>query len=140
MINALRNVSAYEGSPPDEGGDRTISGGPLYAPDDLAALAGEDQVTFWSAGAIRDAAKWSLAVPDVAHLVERAVRQGRYRGSEWCIQKPNGPWAACDAYTVTVDEWVEATRRSMPVPYYLKFCIAKTGGVLLLVSNHPEGT
>ncbi len=140
MISKLRNVSAYKGSPPEEGGDRRIAGGRLYAPDDLAALAGEGQVTLWSAGAIRDAAKWSLDVADVARLIECAVRQGRYRGSEWCIQKPNGPWAACDAYTVTVEEWLETARRNMPVTYYLKFCIAKTGCLLLLVSNHPEGT
>lgn len=140
MINRLRNVSAYEGTPPEEDGDRRITGGPLYCLEAVTALAGKDQVTLWSAGAIRDAEKWSLDVSDVARLIECAVRQGRYRGSEWCIQKPKGPWAACDVYTVTVDEWVEAARRNMPVPYYLKFCIAKTGSVLLLVSNHPEGT
>lgn len=140
MINALSNVSAYEGSPPEEGGDRKITGGPLYAVEDLMALASEDQVTLWSAGAIRDAEKWSLDVSDVSRLIECAVRKGRYGRSEWCIQKPNGPWAACDAYAVTVEEWVETARRNMPVTYYLKFCIAKTGSVLLLVSNHPEGT
>ena len=79
MINKLRNVSAYEGTPPAEGGDRRIAGGPLYCLEAVTALAGKDQVALWSAGAIRDAEKWSLDVSDVARLIECAVRQGRYR-------------------------------------------------------------
>jgi len=50
--------------------------GPLYAPDNLLALASEEKVTLWSQGAIRDAEKWSLDVSDVASLIGRALRQG----------------------------------------------------------------
>ena len=139
MISNRPDVSAYQGTPPAEGDDRTIPGGPLYALGEVQALARSERLAFWSAGAIRDAEKWELDTADAARLVERAVQQGRYQGAQWCIQKPNGPWAACDAYTITVEEWVEAAHRSMPTTYYLKFCIARTGEMLLLVSNHPEG-
>lgn len=140
MISSRLNVSAYDGMPPEDADDRTIAEGPLYAPDDIVALTSEEKVVLWSAGAIRDAEKWSLDVSDVVSLIEHAIRQGRYRGSEWCLQKPRGPWAACDAWIVTVDEWIEAAGRSLPTTNYLKFCIAKTGSMLLSVSNHPEGT
>ncbi|WP_440995029.1 hypothetical protein [Arhodomonas sp. SL1] len=140
MINGPVNVSAYEGTPPDEDEDRSIVGGPLYDAKAVLALTRADELAFWSRGAIRDAQKWSLEVSDVCRLVELAIRQGSYLGAQWCVQKPNGPWAACDTYKVTREEWLEAVRGTMPVTYYLKFCVAKTGTVLFSVSNHPEGT
>lgn len=76
MISLRLNVSAYQGEPPEDDGDRTIAEGPLYAPDDMVALASEEKVALWSQGAIRDAEKWSLDVSDVASLIGRALRQG----------------------------------------------------------------
>lgn len=140
MISKTANVSAYEGTPPDDDEDRSIPGGPLYDTEAVLALTTKDELDFWSKGAIGDAEKWSLDVSDVCRLVELAIRQGSYLGAQWCVQKPNGPWAACDAYKVTREEWLEAVQGTRPVTYYLKFCIAKTGTVLFSVSNHPEGT
>jgi len=76
MISLRLNVSAYQGEPPEDDGDRMIAEGPLYAPDNLLALASEEKVALWSAGAIRDAEKWSLDASDVASLIARALRQG----------------------------------------------------------------
>ena len=140
MINSCANVSAYSDIPPADNGDRAITEGPLYKPDDLVALANEEKITLWSRGAIRDAEKWELDTANVAFLVKQAIWHGQYLGSEWCEQKPKGPWAACDAWIVTIHEWIEPAGKSMSITYYLKFCIAKTGSMLLMVSNHPEGT
>lgn len=140
MISPKPNVSAFDGFPPTATEDRAIQGGPLYPPDTVVALAREEALAFWSRGAIRDAEKWGLDVPSACQLVVMAVRHGHYLGAQWCIQGPRGPWAACDAYKVTNHEWIEHAHRHIPVTYYLKFCIAKTGAMLLSVSNHPEGT
>lgn len=140
MISGNWNVSAYDESPPAESDDRKIADGPLYEPDAVVALASEDNLAFWSRGAIQDAEKWELNVSDACRLIELAVEQGQYLGAEWCLQKPGGPWAACDAYKTTLAEWVETAQQYMAITYYLKFCISKKGTVLLSVSNHPEGT
>jgi hypothetical protein len=84
-------VSVFDGAPPGEGGDRAIRGGPLYAADAVRSLANEDKLAFWNGGAVRDAEKWSLDVPDACRLVEMAIRQGCYLGAQWCMQKPDGP-------------------------------------------------
>lgn len=46
----------------------------------------------------------------------------------------------CDAYKVTRKEWIENAGKYIPMTYYLKFAISKTGHILLMASNHPEGT
>jgi hypothetical protein len=72
--------------------------------------------------------------------IKVALNKGFYTGSEWCKAQPTGPWAACDAYTLSRDEWIEATHSYMHIDYYLKFAISKTGTLLLSASNHPQGT
>ncbi|PLY15334.1 MAG: hypothetical protein C0631_07640 [Sedimenticola sp.] len=69
--------------------------------------------------------------------MEIAVQSGRFRGAEWCVQHPNGPWAACDAYSFVRREWLAHAHREMSMEYYIKFAIAKTGKLLLVVSCHP---
>ncbi|PYF99755.1 hypothetical protein D893_02568 [Thioalkalivibrio sp. ALE21] len=139
MITGERNVSAYEGSPPVDENDRKIADGPLYDRAQVIALVRRKALSLWTRGAAEDAAKWMIDVPDVCRLVEQAVTQGRYIGSEWCIQKPGGPWVASDAYAVTVSEWNAHAQRELDTTWYLKFSISCTGNVLLSVSNHPEG-
>ncbi|NKC13647.1 MAG: hypothetical protein GKR94_16095 [Gammaproteobacteria bacterium] len=68
--------------------------------------------------------------------MEIALRSGRFRGSEWCKHSPNGPWAACDAYSLARRERMPYGRTQMDVEYYVKFAVAKTGK-LLIVSCHP---
>lgn len=103
------------------------------------ALAEEGKLMFWTRGASRDAQKWKLDDQDCVELVVQALKTGQFLDSEWCQQQPQGPWAMCDAYKVTRYEWIEHAGRKMPVSYYLKFAINKTGQLLLMASNHPEG-
>ncbi|MCZ2098445.1 MAG: hypothetical protein LC121_19720 [Anaerolineae bacterium] len=105
----------------------------------MLSLAAAGQLLLWSSGAIRDAQKWSFELDDLCRLVSLAVQRGRYLRSEWCEQRPNGPWAACDAYRVTRFEWNEAAHKDFELAYYMKFAISKTGQMLLSASNHPEG-
>lgn len=141
MVNTCI-VSRYGESLPKGGRfGRKIAGGPLYPADEVLELIGGDGsevIRAWARKCGEDLQKWSLDADDVRELLEVALRSGRFIGSEWCVQRPNGPWAACDAYSLVRREWVAAARREMDLEYYLKFAIARTGAVLLLVSCHPS--
>jgi hypothetical protein len=63
---------------------------------------------------------------------------GSFRGSEWCTSKPEGPLAACDAYAVQRAEWSQYAYKELQCRYYVKFCIGKTGKILLVASCHLE--
>jgi len=134
-------VSRFTGDLPlDEGACRKIAGGPLYPADEVLALlteSGAQAVRAWTNKCQRDMQKWSLDTDDLCELMEIAVRLGRFHGAEWCVQRPNGPWAACDAYSLVRREWIVYAHREMDLEYYIKFAIAKRGKLLLLVSCHP---
>jgi len=143
MINNPINVSMIRGLKIPVGDlvdARKIPGGPLYSRDTIAQIAGNQRLQFWSNGAIEDQRKWMLTVDYVCWLVQEALCHGRFIGSEWCEAKPGGPWAACDAFVVTVSEWIEAAHKDQRTTYYLKIAISCTGQMLLSASNHPEGT
>jgi len=134
-------VSRFTGDLPlGEGESRKIPGGPLYpAGEVLALLAGSgiQAVRAWTRKCAEDLQKWELDADDLRELIETALRSGRFRGAEWCVQQPNGPWAACDAYVVVRPEWVQYAHREMDIEYYIKFAMSRTGTVLLVVSCHP---
>ena len=143
MINNRVNISQYQGKlPTDEelNANRNISDSPIYSASDVLRLAQGTNLHFWSKGAISDSLKWKLDAEDTASLVQLAATSGSFKCAEWCQQQPNGPSAACDAYTVTRLEWNEAAHKTYSTTYYLKLAISKTGTVLLMASNHPEGT
>lgn len=133
-------VSRFGGDLPlDDGACRKIAGGPLYAVDEVLALLAESNaqaVRVWTRKCQSDMQKLSLDIDDVRALVTIAVRSGRFLGAQWCIQHPNGPWAACDAYSLIRSEWIDPAQKEMAMEYYLKFAIAKTGKLLLVVSCH----
>ena len=140
MVSVRQNLSAFPQPPPaDEVVDRKIDGGPLYAAADVRVLLarGENAITAWTRKCVVDLEKLALDLSDALVLIEDALDQGRYHSSEWCAQKPNGPWAACDAYVLRRSEWISAAHKEMQVEYYIKFAIGKTGKLLLLVSCHP---
>jgi hypothetical protein len=58
-----------------------------------------------------------------------------YRDSEWC-DNGKGAWAACDAYTLRHDEYVETAGRTFRMEYFFKFALSKTGKLVLMVSCH----
>jgi hypothetical protein len=124
-------VSRYTSDLPlGKGANRKIAGGPLYPAGEILALlksAQERAVTLWTRKCKSDAQKYGLDLQDLSVLLEEAVRHGRFKGSEWCEQRPSGPWAACDAYQLFRNEWIENARKSMRMEYYLKFAMARTG-------------
>lgn len=137
-----RIVSRFQGTLPTGGSEaaRKIPGGPLYPPDDVLGMLhreGNSVIHAWTKKCVQDMQKWSLDTDDLVELLEIALNSGCFIGSEWCQQEPNGPWAACDAYSLMRQEWISAARREMDCEYYIKFAIGKTGRVLLLVSCHP---
>ncbi len=133
-------VSQYSKGPvPAKDSCRSISGGPLYDVDSvLAVLASTDtqSLQIWTKKGLRDFRVLNLGEQDLRELLKLAVNRGRFVGSEWCAQHENGPWAACDAYSVTRREWITNARKEMDIEYYVKFSLSKSGGVLLLVSCH----
>jgi len=134
-------VSEFVGDPPvAEGACRKIAGGPLYSAAKVLALlakSGPQGIRAWTDKCIKDIQKWSMDTEDLCDLIAAAVRAGRFRGAEWCVQRPNGPWAACDAYSIVRREWIRHAGKELNVEYYIKFAIAKTGQLLLVVSCHP---
>jgi hypothetical protein len=138
-----RIVSRFTDSPPtDEKACRKILGGRLYPAEEVLGVlanAGGQAVSAWTEKCTKDLQKWAIDADDLCELISMAVQTGRFHGAEWCVQKPDGPWAACDAYSLTRREYVTNAHRDMNFEYYVKFAIAKTGKLLLVVSCHmPE--
>lgn len=139
MVNT-RILSRHKGALPS-GEDRFIQGEPLYDAMEvvrLAQSAESDDVLLWTRKCIADTEKLELKPLAVAALIKEAVSHGCYLQSEWCQGRPNGPWAACDAYTITRRETVEALDRELPFTYYVKFCIGDTGKLMIVASCHLE--
>lgn len=141
MVNNAINVSAYEGTPPSESSEsRIYIEGPLYPVDDVLKILdlGEEQTHLWTSKCRKHVQSLALDMLEVQALVRDAIVSGKYLKSEWCVQKPTGPWAACDGYHLFRDEWLEHARIEMRFEYYVKFAIGKTGKILLLVSCHTS--
>src|SRR5690554_5358995 len=140
MVNNAINVSAYKGLPPSEIGDdrHYISDGPLYPVEDVLNLleVGESATILWTRQCKSHVQQLSYEIADVQKLIKQAITQGQYVNSQWCVQRPTGPWAACDSYRLFRNEWVEYAYKEMRYEYYVKFAIGKTGKLLLLVSCH----
>lgn len=134
-------VSRFTGElPKSENGPRHIAGGPLYSAEEVRQVLdrfGAEAVKAWTRKCIDDVQKLGLDADELRELVESALGSGRFRGSEWCVQYANGPWAACDAYSLVRREWIENAHKFMDIEYYLKIAISKTGRCLLMASCHP---
>lgn len=133
-----RVVSLFTGELPASP-DRGIPHGPLYPAAEVLKLlkdCGIRGIQVWTRKCAADLQKLMLDADDLADLLRESVLGGRFIGSEWCQQTPDGPWAACDAYALSRREWVAVAHRKMPMEYYLKFAIGKTGKILLLISCH----
>lgn len=138
MVNNPINVSAYAGAPPADGESRKIHGGPLYEVEVINQILqrGAAAFTAWTRKCKDDLQNYALDGQDVVELITEALRTGRYWDSEWCVQQPRGPWAACDAYTVTRKEWIPHAHKDFLIEYYIKFAISRAGTLMLLVSCH----
>jgi hypothetical protein len=122
-----------------EGENRKIAGGPLYPAQEVLALLTREQeraIVLWTRKCKSDVQKYELNLDELYVFLAEALRNGSYRGSEWCVQCPNGPWAACDVYSLVRNEWIKNAHKFMKMEYYLKFAVARSGQLLLLVSCH----
>ena len=142
MVNTTI-VSRFSGNLPlGRNRSRKIAGGPLYPAEEVLELlrvAGGQGVHAWTAKSISDTAELELDAEDLFKLVQMAIKDGRFLGSQWCVQGRDGPWAACDAYSLVRSEWIPAAGKDMDIGYYIKFAIARTGKALLMVSCHLQG-
>jgi len=138
MVNTTI-VSRYSENFPNSDTDRKITNGPLYPASDvleLLANPGAQSIKTWTNKCTRDVQKLNFDENELSNLLKLALISGRFIGAEWCTQKPNGPWAACDAYSVHRDERIPTSEKIMNIKYYMKFAISKTGNILFLVSCH----
>lgn len=131
----FKNLSAYEGTPPKDGESRKITGGPLYKLAEIQALAATpDAVKLWTGKCRRDVANLTLDAADVGALLQELTERD-YRDSEWC-DNGKGAWAACDAYNLRRNEYVETADKTFRMKYFLKFALSKTSKLVLMVSCH----
>lgn len=136
MVNTV-NISAYEGSPPENNKEtRIIKGGPIYSPSKVRAALEKKRAITWTADAGEDLQDLNLTVDDAVHLISQAVKNGRFLNSQWCQQKFEGPWAACDSYKLALLEWNENAFKELESEYYLKFALAKSGALVFVISCH----
>lgn len=131
----FKNLSDYSGEPPQSGDSRKIPGGPLYRLNDVQALTLETNVlNLWTKDCRRDVVSLGFEAADVGGLI-RELTSRDYRDSEWC-ENGRGAVAACDAYTLRRNEFREKIGKSFSIQYYLKFALARSGALLLIVSCH----
>jgi hypothetical protein len=113
--------------------------GPLHLPAQVLPVlgGGASKVLLWTRDCARDVQyKLEWDTTDVHQLLGEAVTRGRFIGSEWCSQRPTGPSAACDAYSIVRVKWNQFAKRSLSTEYYVKFALSKNGANILVVSCH----
>ena len=134
-------VSLYGTKLPEVDQEREIKGGPLYDKDRvLRLLTEEGNIIVWTLKCGSDLQYLGIDLEDVAELIRTGLEKGIFLGSQWCEQKKNGSWAACDAYSISRLEWSSLVHKGISVEYYIKFAINKTDKLLLLVSCHLSGS
>jgi hypothetical protein len=125
----------------DTDADLKIEGDALYDRAEVLELLKGDSsqsVVPWTKKCIHDLQNYDMNNEDAARLLERCMLEGSFLGAMWCRQRPDGPWAACDAYRVSFSEWNQAAHKNFLVKYYVKYAIGRSGKVLLVVSCHPS--
>lgn len=132
MVNR-KILSQYTNAPPIDGDQRKISGGPLYAEEQIISAV---QAIPRTRKCKNDIANLLFDCDDLLNLVKEAVSLGRYKDSEWCTDKPNGNLFACDSYVYKKSRWSEYQFKNVIDEYFVKFCIGKSGSILLTISCH----
>lgn len=112
---------------------------PLYAASVVLPLLNTKAIRTWPGKAVRNAADLNLDLSELAALLTETVNRGRYIDSEWCEQAQNGPFAACDSYTLERSEWNSVLKKEMPCRYFFKFAVAKHGNLIMIASCHLSG-
>jgi hypothetical protein len=128
-------VSEYSSTLPTRGGGEKIVGGPLYKLDRVKDITKDGTgLQLWT----RDCASNVAGLGwDSSHVIDLILKlqHDDYLDSEWC-ENGKGAWAACDAYSITIVEWVATASKDMRIEYFLKFAINKLGTMVLTISCH----
>lgn len=128
-------ISEYSLTSPTVGGGKKIPGGPLY---DLgrvmSIISGGTGLQLWTKDCVKDVGQLGWDHSDVISLILK-LRAADYIDSAWC-ENGKGAWAACDAYSICVMEWIQAVNREMRIEYFVKFAINKLGTMVLTISCH----
>lgn len=143
MVNNL-NVSAYTGQVPTiiNNGRNTIQRGPIYDKINVLEIlnSGDNNTAIMTKTCRKKIEDLSFDIADVRNLIKDAINDGIYKKSEWCIvaERNDGSasLAACDSYVLKRNELIQDSFNTIPIEYYIKFAIGKTGKLLMLVSCH----
>lgn len=128
-------ISEYSLTSPAKGGGEKIPGGPLYDLDRVKGLLKDGKgLQLWTKDCVKDVAELGWDYSDVIDLIQH-LRKDDYIDSEWC-ENGKGAYAACDAYTARMSEWIEAANKNMLIEYFVKLAINKLGTMVLTISCH----
>ena len=128
-------VSEYSLTTPTQGGGEKIAGGPLYDLSRVRAITqGGTGLTLWTRDCVTSVKELGWDNSDVINLVHQ-LRPAHYIDSQWC-ENGKGAYAACDAYSIGVREWIEATNKHMIIQYFIKFAVNKLGTMVMTISCH----
>lgn len=131
----LSIVSEYSLASPRHGGGEKIAGGPLYALARIRTILKDGTgLTLWTRDCVSNVQALGWENSDVIDLILQ-LREGDYIDSEWC-ENGRGAFAACDAYSIRVKNWIEAANKDMWIAYFVKLAINKLGTMVLTVSCH----
>lgn len=119
------------------GANTRIACGPLYSKR-ILSMIDIAHIAVVTRQCRRDVASLGKDEKALKEAVKTAVKSGRCLCSEWCQLSAAGAWAACDAHGYTERAWVEAAWKEMDCDFYIKFCVGKTGSVILTLSHHPH--
>lgn len=139
MVSSIILSQYSTGGAPGPGASRSILGGPLYSRAEvLDLLSNGVEIRPVTQDCIDNVQDLKLSPADLLGLLTDAVLRGRYLNAQWCETGKPGVWAACDAYRVSRKEWNDYAHKELEVTYYVKFCIGKQGGLVLLISCHTS--
>jgi Motility quorum-sensing regulator, toxin of MqsA len=114
-------ISEYSLTSPNNGGGEKIVSGPLYDLERVKTIAKHNGgLQLWTKDCVKDVRELGWDADDVARLIQR-LTNAHYIDSQWCENGKNA-WAACDAYSVTVKEWIPTARKDMWIGYFCEVC------------------
>lgn len=119
------------------GSNSQIACGPLYSKRILCIIE-LASIAVVTRQCRRDVASLGKDEEALREAIKAAVKSGRYLCSEWCQLSAADTWAACDAHSYIERAWNEAAWKEMDCDFYIKFCVGKTGSVILMLSHHPH--
>lgn len=110
-------------------------GGPLYQLERVKGIIKDGTgLQLWTRDSVLNVAELGWVKTDVINLIQQ-LRQADYIDSEWC-ENGKGAYAACDAYSIRVKEWIDAAHKHMMIEYFVKFAINKLGTMVMTISCH----